>query len=152
MSHFLTYSNLDTWLVVEVAQSSHIDNNGSSSSSGVGGGGDGESTEYLLVFQTLAIYVDQQGRKTRSNEIMYPAMPTFITHENEFLLVFSETHVDVFNIESGEWVQSIGLKKARPLCNNGTLSLTMMNESPYVVYLSNMMQSKLNLYLSNSII
>lgn len=139
MSHFLTYSNLDTWLVVEVAQSSHNDNNGSSS----GGGGDGESIEYLLVFQTLAIYVDQQGRKTRSNEIMYPAMPTFIMHENEFLLVFSETHVDVFNIESGEWVQSIGLKKARPLSNDGTLSLTMMNESPYVVYLSNMMQSKL---------
>lgn len=133
MSHFLTYSNLDTWLVVEVAQSSHIENNG---------GGDGESIEYLLVFQTLAIYVDQQGRKTRSNEIMYPAMPTFIAHENEFLLVFSETHLDVFNIESGEWVQSIGLKKTRPLSNDGTLGLTMMNESPYVVYLSNIMQSK----------
>jgi serine/threonine-protein kinase MRCK len=139
MSHFLTYSNLDTWLVVEVAQSSHTDNNGS----GSGVGGDGESIEYLLVFQTLAIYVDQQGRKTRSNEIMYPAMPTFITHENEFLLVFSETHLDVFNIETGEWVQSIGLKKGRPLCNDGSLCLTMMNESPYVVYLSNMLQSKI---------
>lgn len=134
MSHFLTYSNLDTWLVVEVAQSSH--NNDSNS------GGDGESIEYLLVFQTLAIYVDQQGRKTRSNEIMYPAMPTFITHDHEFLFVFAETHVDVFNIESGEWVQSIGLKKGRPLTNDGSLSLTMMNESPYVVYLSNMTQSK----------
>ncbi len=134
MSNFLSYSNLDTWLVVEVAQSSHIGSNG--------GSGEGEPIEYLLVFQTLAIYVDQQGRKTRSNEIMYPAVPTFITHENEFLLVFSETHLDVFNIETSEWVQSIGLKKTRPLCNDGTLSLTMMNESPYVVYLSNLMQSE----------
>jgi serine/threonine-protein kinase MRCK len=130
LSHFLSYSNIDTWLVVEVAKSSHADNI------------DGDSNEYLLVFQTLAIYVDQQGRKTRSNEIMYPAVPTFITHENEFLLVYSDTHLDVFNIETSEWVQSIGLKKARPLCNDGSLSLMMMNESPYVVYLSNIMTSK----------
>jgi hypothetical protein len=38
-----------------------------------------ETTEYLLVFQTLAVYADQQGRKTRDREIMYPAEPTFIS-------------------------------------------------------------------------
>jgi serine/threonine-protein kinase MRCK len=136
MSHFLTYSNVDTWLVVEVAQSSHNSDSNN----------DGENVEYLLVFQTLAIYVDQQGRKTRSTEIMYPALPTFIAQENEFLLVFSDTHLDVFNIESGEWVQSIGVKKCKPLSNDGSLSLTMMNESPYVIYFSNMLQSKRKLF------
>jgi len=35
--------------------------------------------EYLLVFQTLAIYVDLQGRKSRDREIMYPAFPTYIS-------------------------------------------------------------------------
>lgn len=40
------------------------------------GGGYGE---YLLVFQTLAIYVDLQGRKSRDREIMYPAVPTNIS-------------------------------------------------------------------------
>lgn len=35
--------------------------------------------EYLLVFQTLAIYVDLQGRKSRDREIMYPAVPTHIS-------------------------------------------------------------------------
>ena len=134
ISHFLSYSNIDTWHVVEV-NSSHIDNNI-----------DGDCMEYLLVFQTLAIYVDQQGRRTRTYEIMYPATPTFITHENEFLLVYSETHLDVFNIETGEWLQSIGLKKSRPLSNDGTLTLMMMNESPYVVYLSNLLTSK-SIYL-----
>lgn len=34
--------------------------------------------ELLLVFQTLAIYVDLQGRKSRDREIMYPAVPTHI--------------------------------------------------------------------------
>jgi serine/threonine-protein kinase MRCK len=34
--------------------------------------------EYLLVFGTLAAYVDRHGRKSRDREIMYPAVPTAI--------------------------------------------------------------------------
>lgn len=77
LSHFLTYSNADTWCVIEV-NSSHNDN----------GDGAGDVTEYLLVFQTLAIYVDQLGRKTRDREIMYPAVPTFISkfYNNSYLV------------------------------------------------------------------
>lgn len=70
LSHFLMYSNVDSWRVIEVnQQSSHADS---------GDGLASEASEYLLVFQTLAVYVDQQGRKTRDREIMYPAVPTFI--------------------------------------------------------------------------
>src|SRR5207302_1454324 len=29
-------------------------------------------SEYLLVFNTLAVFVDSQGRKSRDREIMYP--------------------------------------------------------------------------------
>lgn len=32
--------------------------------------------EYLLVFGTLAAYVDGLGRRSRDREIMYPAVPT----------------------------------------------------------------------------
>lgn len=35
--------------------------------------------EYLLVFQTLAIYVDSQGKKSRDREIMYPANVNYIS-------------------------------------------------------------------------
>lgn len=31
--------------------------------------------EYLLVFGTLAAYVDRHGRRSRDREIMYPAVP-----------------------------------------------------------------------------
>lgn len=34
--------------------------------------------EYLLVFSTLAAYVDRHGRRSREREIMYPALPTAI--------------------------------------------------------------------------
>lgn len=35
--------------------------------------------EYLLVFHTLAVYVDAQGRKSREREIMYPAIPLAVS-------------------------------------------------------------------------
>ena len=35
--------------------------------------------EFLLVFQTLGVYVDAQGRKSRDQEIMYPAIPQAVS-------------------------------------------------------------------------
>jgi serine/threonine-protein kinase MRCK len=52
MLSFLAYSAVDAMLAVEL-----------------------NSKEFLLVFQTLAVYVDNQGRKSREKEIMYPAIP-----------------------------------------------------------------------------
>lgn len=63
------YSGVDAWRVIELQ-----------SSQGAGGYG-----EFLLVFQTLSIYVDIQGRKSRDREIMYPAVPT---HISKFLFFF----------------------------------------------------------------
>lgn len=59
---FLNYSGVDAVRVIEILCPT--------------GGSFGE---YLLVFQTLAIYVDLQGRKSRDREIMYPAFPTYIS-------------------------------------------------------------------------
>ena len=43
--------------------------------------------EFLLVFNTLGVYVDAQGRKSRDREIMYPAMPTDVAVCDAKLLV-----------------------------------------------------------------
>ncbi|EAA00280.5 AGAP012090-PA, partial [Anopheles gambiae str. PEST] len=122
LNNFLNFSGVDAWRVIEI-QSGH------------GGNVHGE---YLLVFQTLAIYVDLQGRKSRDREIMYPAVPKHITYCDGHLLVYSETHLDIFNTQTAEWVQSIGLKRSRPLMNNGSLTLTYINDGVNVVYLANM--------------
>ncbi|CRK98152.1 CLUMA_CG011520, isoform A [Clunio marinus] len=122
LNAFLMYSGVDAWRVIELQPSQ-----------GAGGYG-----EFLLVFQTLSIYVDIQGRKSRDREIMYPAVPTHITHCDGHLLVYSETHLDIFNTHTGEWVQSIGLKKSKPLSFNGNLSTMVMNDAPYVIYLANL--------------
>lgn len=67
------------------------------------------------------------------------------------LLVFSETHLDVFNTQTAEWVQSIGLKRSRPLSLNGNLALIHLNESPVIVYLANMHTSKYSLCVYTNI-
>lgn len=54
------------------------------------------------------------------------------------MLVFSETHLDVFNTQTAEWVQSIGLKRTRALSNQGNVALTHLNDAPVVIYLANM--------------
>jgi serine/threonine-protein kinase MRCK len=70
LNAFLMYSGVDAWRVIELQSSQGAGNYG----------------EFLLVFQTLSIYVDIQGRKSRDREIMYPAVPT---HISEFSLNYS---------------------------------------------------------------
>ncbi|XP_030561218.1 serine/threonine-protein kinase Genghis Khan [Drosophila novamexicana] len=117
---FLNYSGVDAVRVIEILSPTG-----------------GTFGEYLLVFQTLAIYVDLQGRKSRDREIMYPAFPTYITYSDGHLLVFSETHLDIFNTQTSEWVQSIGIKQSLPLNNIGNVVLTSINDTPLIIYLAN---------------
>ena len=42
--------------------------------------------EFLLVFQTLGVYVDAQGRKSRDREIMYPAIPQAVSKLQTFFI------------------------------------------------------------------
>jgi CNH domain len=73
-----------------------------------------------------------------STFLLIPGPSLLSAYCDGHLLVFSETHLDVFNTQTAEWVQSIGLKRSRPLSNNGNLTLTYLNDSPLVVYLANM--------------
>lgn len=59
------------------------------------------------------------------------------------LLIYSETHVNVFNADSGDWVQTLNLKSSRPINNTGSLTICYIDDFPYIVYLSNIHQSKL---------
>ncbi|XP_012060576.1 PREDICTED: serine/threonine-protein kinase Genghis Khan [Atta cephalotes] len=117
---FLTYSAVDALRCIELTRG-----------------------EFLLVFHTLAVYVDNQGRKSRDREIMYPAVPTAVSYCEGYLLVYSETHIDVFDCTSGDWLQTLNVKRARPLNISGSLTSCIINDMPYVIYLSNLHQREL---------
>lgn len=57
-------------------------------------------------------------------------------------MVFSETHIDIFNVKSGEWVQTLNVKKAKPLDSHGSLVTCLINELPNVIQLANCNQRK----------
>uniref|UniRef100_A0A3B4WEX7 non-specific serine/threonine protein kinase n=1 Tax=Seriola lalandi dorsalis TaxID=1841481 RepID=A0A3B4WEX7_SERLL len=94
------------------------------------------SSELLLCFSSLGIYVDGQGRRSRTQELMWPATPLACSSNSSHLTVYSEYGVDVFDIHTTEWVQTISLRKIRPLNVEGTLNL-LSSEPPRLIYFSN---------------
>lgn len=54
------------------------------------------------------------------------------------LLVYSDIHIDVFEVLSGDWVQTINLKRTKPLMRSGILNMVMISDLPHVAYLRNL--------------
>ncbi|KAG5847079.1 serine/threonine-protein kinase MRCK alpha-like isoform X3 [Anguilla anguilla] len=96
------------------------------------------SKEFLLCFSCLGIYVDCQGRRSRQQELMWPAIPTACCYNAPYLSVYSENAVDVFDINTMEWIQTIPLKKVRPLNTDGSLNLLVL-ETIRLIYFKNKM-------------
>uniref|UniRef100_A0A8C8H8P1 non-specific serine/threonine protein kinase n=1 Tax=Oncorhynchus tshawytscha TaxID=74940 RepID=A0A8C8H8P1_ONCTS len=94
------------------------------------------TTELLLCFSQLGIYVDPTGKRSRAQELMWPATPLACSSNSSYLTVYSEYGVDVFDIHTTEWVQTISLRKLRPLNVEGSLNL-LGSEQPRLIYFSN---------------
>ncbi|XP_078191928.1 serine/threonine-protein kinase MRCK beta isoform X12 [Callithrix jacchus] len=92
-----------------------------------------ESEEYLLCFSHMGLYVDPQGRRARAQELMWPAAPVACSCSPTHVTVYSEYGVDVFDVRTMEWVQTIGLRRIRPLNSEGTLNL-LSCEPPRLIY------------------
>ncbi|KAJ8290356.1 hypothetical protein GJAV_G00011820 [Gymnothorax javanicus] len=92
--------------------------------------------EHLLCFSQLGVYVDQQGRRSRTQELMWPASPIACSSNPSYLTVYSEYGIDVFDVNTAEWVQTISLRKIRPLNVEGSLNL-LGSEQPRLIYFSN---------------
>ncbi|XP_043075248.1 serine/threonine-protein kinase MRCK alpha isoform X6 [Puntigrus tetrazona] len=92
--------------------------------------------ELLLCFNKIAVYVDTHGRRSRQQELMWPAMPTACCYNAPYLSVYSENAVDVFDVNTMEWIQTIPLKKVRPLNMDGSLNLLGL-ETVRLIYFRN---------------
>ncbi|ELK31580.1 Serine/threonine-protein kinase MRCK beta, partial [Myotis davidii] len=92
-----------------------------------------KSEEYLLCFSHMGLYVDPQGRRSRTQELMWPAVPVACSCSPSHVTVYSEYGVDVFDVCTMEWVQTIGLRRIRPLNTEGTLNL-LSCEPPRLIY------------------
>nr|XP_031304423.1 serine/threonine-protein kinase MRCK gamma isoform X6 [Camelus dromedarius] len=98
-------------------------------------------SEFLLLFTTAGVYVDSAGRKSRIHELLWPAVPTGWGYAAPYLTVFSENAIDVFDVRRAEWVQTVPLKKVRPLNPEGSLFL-YGTEKVRLTYLRNPLAEK----------
>lgn len=94
--------------------------------------------EYLLCFSSIGIYTDCQGRRSRQQELMWPANPSSCCYNAPYLSVYSENAVDIFDVNSMEWIQTLPLKKVRPLNTEGSLNLLGL-ETIRLIYFKNKM-------------
>ncbi|NXP82737.1 MRCKA kinase, partial [Ramphastos sulfuratus] len=95
--------------------------------------------EYLLCFSSVGVYVDCQGRRSRQQELMWPATPSSCCYNAPYLSVYSENAIDIFDVNSMEWIQTIPLKKVvRPLNIEGSLNLLGL-ETVRLIYFKNKM-------------
>uniref|UniRef100_A0A672PUG3 non-specific serine/threonine protein kinase n=1 Tax=Sinocyclocheilus grahami TaxID=75366 RepID=A0A672PUG3_SINGR len=92
--------------------------------------------ELLLCFSKIAVYVDTHGRRSRQQELMWPATPTACCYNAPYMSVYSENAVDVFEVNTMEWIQTIPLKKVRPLNMDGSLNLLGL-ETVRLIYFRN---------------
>ncbi|XP_049637106.1 serine/threonine-protein kinase MRCK gamma [Suncus etruscus] len=98
-------------------------------------------SEFLLLFTTAGVYVDSTGRRSRLHELTWPAVPTGWGYAVPYLTVFSENAIDVFDVRRAEWVQTVPLKKVRPLNPEGSLFL-YGTEKVRLTYLRNQLAEK----------
>ncbi|XP_051502399.1 serine/threonine-protein kinase MRCK alpha isoform X2 [Myxocyprinus asiaticus] len=94
------------------------------------------SKELLLCFSSIGVYVDCQGRRSRQQELMWPATPTACRYNAPYLSVYSENAVDVFDVNTMEWIQTMLLKKVHPLNADGSLNLLGL-ETIRLIYFKN---------------
>ncbi|CAG2109207.1 unnamed protein product [Medioppia subpectinata] len=90
--------------------------------------------EWILIFSHYGVYVDSHGRRTRPFELQFPTQPLYIStlstaSHSSLLLSFSSTHIDVYDMTSTQWIQTINLKSTRPLQTHGQQSLLCLTSA-----------------------
>ena len=91
--------------------------------------------EYLLCFDLLAIYVDHIGKRSRQYEIKWLVAPSSIVYNSPYLLAYCETSVDVYDPNSGVWLQTLPLKRTQSISKDGTILVSYQSDPPKLVYL-----------------
>ncbi|XP_078315965.1 serine/threonine-protein kinase MRCK alpha-like isoform X3 [Crassostrea virginica] len=90
--------------------------------------------EFLLIFSVCGVYVDSSGRRSRPIELMWPAAPQAVAYKEPYLTCYTENTVYMFHVHNAEWIQTLCLKKTRPLSRDGSLNLYTNVDMQHIVY------------------
>ena len=93
--------------------------------------------EYLLCFDQLAIFVDPNGKRSRQCEIKWLAAPSTVVYHPPYILAYCEVSIDIYDPNSGEWLQTLPLKRTQSISKDGTILVSYQSDPPKLVYLQN---------------
>lgn len=96
--------------------------------------------ELLLVFRELGIYVSAStGMRTRHRELMWTASPISTAFSDPYLFIYTERSVDIYDVPSAIWLQSLPLSRTRSLTPDGCICLShdpeLLNHHPKLLFL-----------------
>jgi len=115
--HFILQTPVDALLAVELSQK-----------------------EYLLVFSSLGVFVDCNGKRSRELELMWPSPPQYVSYNSPYLTVWTENVGFVYEVKTGEWLQSMPLKRVKPLYRDGSIGLSSLPDTSNLIYFRNIFQ------------
>lgn len=94
-----------------------------------------------MVFRELGVYVNAStGMRTRHRELMWTALPISSAFSDPYLLIFTEKSIDIYDVPSGTWSQSLPLSRTRSLIVDGSIcfsyDLDLIHHHPKLLYLT----------------
>jgi len=105
---------------------------------------------WLLVFENHGVYVNSFGFKTDDVDLQFVtkcnAIATLLLENSQLLLLaFSLDHIDVYDAQTSEWLQTINLRLTKPLQNQAVGSLLCITgalDLPHLIQITRKGDSK----------
>ncbi|XP_065177772.1 serine/threonine-protein kinase MRCK alpha-like [Sycon ciliatum] len=90
-------------------------------------------SEYLLIYNTIGVFVSTDGKRTRKRDLIFPAPPVTISYQAPLLSVTTNHCVDTFDLTKLDWIQSTPLPTAIFL-SSGNLLWSPSTEPARLLY------------------
>ena len=73
---------------------------------------------------------------------------SFAAYMSPYLTIWAENVAFVYDTTTAEWLQTIPLKRVKPLCRDGSIGLSYVSDIPRLVYFRNVYHGKSRLFSS----
>ena len=115
-----------------------------------------DPNEFLLVYSEFGVYVDYPtGKRSRPEELIWPATPRSSSYADPYLFLYLDKSIEIYDVQSAVWLQSMPIGKTRPLTSDGFISLSSdpnlgSQPSGKFLYLTQSTRETLNLDISSA--
>jgi len=95
----------------------------------------------MLVCSTVVgVFVNREGQRSRKQELLWHSAPTSFIYKAPYLLVYCESALEVYEVTTGKWVQTIPFRKLNALSGDGCLTICCSSDPPTLLYIKKQME------------